>query len=118
MPTSNARSAAGSQIPDGTRGPEDDFFCHKYQVWYRIEDCVYRGRNKTFAGCVNCFQGFLNIRSLERGIKPPAFLGLHAPAKTGTDGPAQPLALDGQGAILPFASPSRDPRNGTNGKDA
>ena len=59
----------------GTRTPQDDFFCHKYRVWYRVEDCVYRGRNKTFAGCVDCFQGRLNIRSVERGIKPPAILG-------------------------------------------
>jgi len=67
------------EIAQGTRGPEDDFFCHKYEVWYRTQDCVYRGRNKTYAGCVNCFQGYLNIRSLQQGIRPPAFLGDNPP---------------------------------------
>jgi hypothetical protein len=51
--------------PEATRGPHDDFFCHKYQVWYRLEDCVYRGVNRTYAGCVGCFQGHVNIRSWE-----------------------------------------------------
>jgi len=62
-------------VPQGTRGPDDDFFCHKYQVWYQVDDCVYRGQNQTFPGCANCFQGHLNIRSVEKGIRPPAFLG-------------------------------------------
>lgn len=69
MPTNAER------IPDGTKGPHDDFYCHKYQVWYRVDDCVFRGRNATYPGCVNCFQGHLNIRSVERGAQPPAFLG-------------------------------------------
>jgi len=94
MPTSNAPSPAGEEIPQGTRGPDDDFYCHKYQVWYRVRDCVYRGRNKTFTGCENCFQGFLNIRSLQNGVKPPVFLGLHAP---------EPSA--DCGALLPFTPP-------------
>jgi len=59
----------------GTRIDGDDFFCHKYQVWYRVEDCVYRGRNRTFSGCIDCLQGYLNIRCVERGVRPPAFLG-------------------------------------------
>jgi len=75
-------------VPQGTRGPEDDFFCHKYQVWYRVEDCVYRGRNQTFPGCANCLQGHLNIRSVERGVRPPVFLGGHGttddPSASGT----------------------------------
>lgn len=62
-------------IPEGTRGPQDDFFCHKYQVWYRSADCVYRQRNETFPGCAECFQGHINSRSLDRGIAPPRFLG-------------------------------------------
>jgi len=56
---------------EGTKGPHDDFFCHKYRVWYRLDDCVYRGLNKTFQGCVSCFQGHINIRThqkRERGI--------------------------------------------------
>lgn len=107
MPTSNARSTAEGSLPDGTRGPEDDFFCHKYQVWYRIKDCVYRGKNRTFSGCVNCFQGYLNIRSLDRGIKPPGSLGPHSSDAASKVGPSGP------GALLPFASPTRDSRNGT-----
>ncbi|MGH9866731.1 MAG: hypothetical protein ACREAA_01005 [Candidatus Polarisedimenticolia bacterium] len=59
-------AATGSPVPEGTRGPQDDFFCYKYQVWYRVADCVYRGQHKTFPGCVNCFQGLLNIRSREK----------------------------------------------------
>jgi hypothetical protein len=62
------------RITLGTKGPHDDFFCHKYHVWYRVEDCVYRTKYKTFNGCVNCFQGRLNVRSVERGIQPPVCL--------------------------------------------
>ena len=66
-------------IPEGTRGPEDDFFCHKYQVWYTALDCVYRQKHETFAGCVDCFQGHMNSRCLDRGIAPPQFLGANPP---------------------------------------
>ena len=68
-------------ISDGTKGPYDDFFCHKYRVWYRVDDCVFRGRNQTYPGCVNCFQGYLNIRSVERGIQPPSFFVTGATAE-------------------------------------
>lgn len=80
-------------IVRGTRGPLDDFFCHKYQVWYRVEDCVYRGKNKTFHGCVNCFQGHLNIRSVDRGIRPPAYLGSEPPSS---------LPAASPGALIPM----------------
>ncbi len=70
-----AARGAATPVPTGTRGPNDDFYCHKYEVWYRVEDCVYRGRNRTYPGCVNCFQGHVNIRSVEKGVQPPAFLG-------------------------------------------
>jgi len=93
MPTSNAPHEAGQQISQGTRGPGDDFFCQKYQVWYRIRDCVYRGRNRTFAGCENCFQGFLNIRSVESGRKPPVFAALED---------SEPGAA--RGALIPFTT--------------
>ncbi len=81
------------KITMGTRGPHDDFYCHKFEVWYRVEDCVFRGTHKTFPGCVDCFQGRLNMRSLEKGIRPPAFLSPDPPAgaavpetqRTGTD---------------------------------
>ncbi|HET9480794.1 MAG TPA: hypothetical protein VFP98_03485 [Candidatus Polarisedimenticolia bacterium] len=81
----------GAQAPRGLKGPHDDFFCHKYQVWYRVEDCVYRGRNRTFAGCVNCFQGRLNMRSVEKGLRPPVFLG---------DEPSGTPHHEGSGALL------------------
>ena len=51
---------------EGTKGPHDDFFCHKYRVWYRLDDCVFRGLNKTYQGCVSCFQGQLNIRNNQK----------------------------------------------------
>ena len=105
MPTDNARSAGDSGSPNGTRGDRDDFFCHKYQVWYRVQDCVFRGRNRTFSGCVNCFQGHLNIRILEKGLKPPIFLGRHTPDEPAAGSPAQ----ETPGSLLPFATPrSRD----------
>ena len=80
-------------IPQGTRGPEDDFFCHKYQVWYRSSDCVYRQKNETFSGCMNCFQGHLNARSLERGTAPPAFLGADQPDGAHSSAPGALLQL-------------------------
>jgi hypothetical protein len=110
MPTSNAESAAGKGVLEGTRGPDDDFFCHKYQVWYRVEDCVYRGTNKTFTGCVNCFQGRLNIRSHEKGLKPPAFIGSHLPLVPEEPGSSR---TDTPGTVLPFSSAPRGPCNGT-----
>ncbi len=79
------------KITMGTRGPHDDFYCHKFEVWYRVDDCVFRGTHKTFPGCVDCFQGRLNMRSVEKGIRPPAFLGPDPPA-----GAADPHAPDTQ----------------------
>ena len=98
------------KITMGTRGPNDDFYCHKFEVWYRVDDCVFRGTHKTFAGCVDCFQGRLNMRSLEKGIRPPAFLSpdppvgadAHAVAsargthRTGTD----PASGDSAGGLI------------------
>ena len=80
-------------IPEGTRGPEDDFFCHKYQVWYKAADCVYRQRNETFPGCADCFQGHINSRSMDRGIAPPRFLGANPPGTTQLSAPGDLLQL-------------------------
>jgi hypothetical protein len=82
MPTPNLKAL------EGTKGPDDDFFCHKYQVWYRVDDCVYRGQHKTFAGCISCFQGHLNMRSLEKGVRPPAFIGPGPEPAPPPEGPA------------------------------
>ena len=84
------QAAGEAPAAEGTRGPFDDFFCIKYQVWYRLEDCVYRGVNKTFSGCVNCFQGHLNIRSRETGARPPA--SAHR-ARSTAGGPAEVIPL-------------------------
>ena len=84
--------ASSAVAAPGTREEGDDFYCHKYQVWYRVVDCVYRGKNKTFAGCVNCFQGHINIRCLEKGMQPPIMLG----SEPSTQRPAG----GGSGALL------------------
>ena len=73
-------------VPLGTKGPLDDFFCSKYQVWYPVEACVYRGRNRTFPGCVDCIQGWVNIRSVARGLRPPMIFGSDRPAASGETG--------------------------------
>ena len=81
-------------ISEGTRGPEDDFFCHKYLVWYGAADCVYRQKNETFPGCMDCFQGHINSRSLERGSAPPEFLGANPPGTTQPSVPGELLQLN------------------------
>jgi hypothetical protein len=42
------------------RGPEDDFFCLRYAVWYPSQDCAYRTRFRTSPGCAGCEQGRFN----------------------------------------------------------
>ncbi|HKY30986.1 MAG TPA: hypothetical protein VJV23_00500 [Candidatus Polarisedimenticolia bacterium] len=63
------RDASAPAEEQGTRGPHDDFYCQKYQVWYRLDDCVYRGLNRTYAGCVDCAQGKMNIRAAGRSAE-------------------------------------------------
>jgi hypothetical protein len=46
----------------GYRCADDDFFCEKYQVWYALADCNFRVVNRTYDGCVDCFQGRVNLR--------------------------------------------------------
>ena len=75
-------------LPEGTRGPDDDFFCQKYRVWYRVRDCVYRGTHRTFAGCIDCLQGYVNIRSTARGLRAPVSLS----AGASSEGEARPPA--------------------------
>ncbi len=50
------------------RGPEDDFFCLRYQVWYPSLDCAVRTRYKTCAGCLDCDQGRFNLKRHEREL--------------------------------------------------
>src|SRR5262245_40355888 len=96
MRTNGAPSATQGEISEGTRGPGDDFFCNKYQVWYRMEDCVYRGRHKTFSGCVNCFQGYLNIRRLEKGRGAVSAAGPRA---------GEAASAPGGSTVVPFSLP-------------
>jgi hypothetical protein len=44
------------------RGPEDDFFCLRFGVWYPSLDCAYRTRWRTAPGCANCDQGRFNLK--------------------------------------------------------
>jgi hypothetical protein len=46
----------------GHRCADDDFFCAKYQVWYPLTDCNTRVLHRTYQGCVDCFQGRVNLR--------------------------------------------------------
>jgi len=46
----------------GYRCADDDFFCVKYQVWYPLADCNTRVLHRTYQGCVDCFQGRVNLR--------------------------------------------------------
>lgn len=46
----------------GHRCADDDFFCEKYQVWYPLADCNIRVVHRTYQGCVDCFQGRVNLR--------------------------------------------------------
>jgi hypothetical protein len=52
-------------------GAETDFFCVKYQVWYPLEDCNYRVAHATYHGCVDCFQGRVNLRAARNGRRTP-----------------------------------------------
>jgi len=52
------------------RSSEDDFFCEKYGVWYALEDCNFRVLHRTYEGCVNCFQGRVNLRSPQAARRP------------------------------------------------
>jgi hypothetical protein len=44
------------------RDREDDFFCIRYQVWYRSYDCAIRTKFRTSAGCLDCEQGRFNLK--------------------------------------------------------
>jgi hypothetical protein len=50
------------------RGPDDDFFCLRYQVWYPSFDCAVRTRFRTSPGCLACEQGRFNLRRHEDAL--------------------------------------------------
>ncbi|MDQ7006019.1 MAG: hypothetical protein Q9Q40_02180 [Acidobacteriota bacterium] len=58
-------------MPDGFRGPRDDFYCWKYGVWYSLKDCVFRHAWKTTAVCARCPQGGANLELLPTVPKRP-----------------------------------------------
>jgi hypothetical protein len=43
------------------RGPDDDFYCLRYRLWYASFDCAYRTRFRTSDGCLDCEQGRFNL---------------------------------------------------------
>jgi len=44
------------------RDPDDDFYCHRYEVWYPSFDCAVRTKFRTSDGCLNCEQGRFNLK--------------------------------------------------------
>jgi len=63
-----------------SRGPRDDFYCWKFEIWYPSEDCIFRHTRKTYPACAGCFQGRLNARHAQRGLKAPVIVpALSAP---------------------------------------
>jgi len=51
-----------SAMQGSHRGPDDDFFCLRYQVWYPSFDCAIRTKFETAPGCLSCQQGRFNLR--------------------------------------------------------
>jgi hypothetical protein len=52
----------GEPLGRGVRGPDDDFFCLRFGVWYPSYDCAVRTRFKTCGGCLDCDQGRFNLK--------------------------------------------------------
>jgi hypothetical protein len=63
------------------RLPGDDFFCWKFQMWYRLKDCLVRHAYETTHECAECDQGAANLeisgppQSLPRWTRLPAANG-------------------------------------------
>jgi hypothetical protein len=56
----------------------DDFFCHRFNVWYRTHDCAVRTKFRTYDGCLGCDQGRFNLRrhaASLTGIRFPLIIG-------------------------------------------
>jgi hypothetical protein len=52
----------GGRAPWSYRGPEDDFRCLRFRVWYPSKDCAIRTKFKTSPGCLDCDQGRFNLK--------------------------------------------------------
>lgn len=69
-----AAAVRGAPAPRCThRGPDDDFFCLRYQVWYPSRDCAFRSKFKTFVGCLDCEQGRFNLKRHEPSLTGPRY---------------------------------------------
>ena len=51
------------------RGPADDFFCLRYQIWYPSPECAIRTKFKTSQGCLDCEQGRFNLKRHAPALK-------------------------------------------------
>lgn len=71
MGTANLPLLRAAGAADAQRGPHDDFYCWKYQVWYPSRACIFRHSRRTYPACSDCFQGRLNLRHAERGLPVP-----------------------------------------------
>jgi len=63
----------------GQREPGDDFYCFKYQVWYRLDDCCFRHFYRTTPGCADCAQGEMNLLRLASVPRRPRYTELPRP---------------------------------------
>lgn len=63
------------------RQPGDDFYCFKYQIWYRKQDCTFRHYFRTFAGCADCEQGAHNLRGRSSPPRIPRWVELLPPVQ-------------------------------------
>ena len=54
--------------PAGYRGPDDDFFCLRFGVWYPSFDCAVRTRFDTCPACRRCEQGRFNLKRHRAGV--------------------------------------------------
>ncbi len=55
------------------RGPADDFFCLRYQIWYPSPECAIRTKFKTSPGCLDCEQGRFNLKRHASALKGRRF---------------------------------------------
>jgi hypothetical protein len=63
LPVVATATAERTLPPHGSyRGPEDDFYCHRFEVWYSSLDCAIRTQYSTCASCANCDQGRFNAK--------------------------------------------------------
>jgi hypothetical protein len=67
-------------VARGRRQHDDDFFCWKYQLWYRMRDCVFRHHWRTTVDCADCAQGAANLRLTGPPPSPPRWTRLPAAA--------------------------------------